>query len=73
MLSGIPVEVICEMDDTTRNRAIMERYKTLVTTHYKELGQDGQFDDCIKDVLEELCKDDYSDAEGELGANLDTD
>ena len=35
----------------------MERYKALVTTytHYKELGQDGQFDDCTKDVLEELC------------------
>ena len=46
----IPVEVICEMDDTPRNREIMERYKTLVTTHYKELGQDGQFDDCTKDV-----------------------
>ena len=24
------------MDDTPRNREIMERYKTLVTTHYKE-------------------------------------
>ena len=43
----------------------MERYKTLVTTHYKEPGQDGQFDDCTKDVLEELCEDDYSDAEEE--------
>ena len=57
------------MDDTPRNRAIMERYKTLVTTHYKEPGQDGQFDDCTKDVLE----DDYSDTEEELEANLDTD
>ena len=46
----------------------MERYKTLVTTHYKEPGQDGQFDDCTKDVLVELCDDDYSDAE--LGKNL---
>ena len=69
----IPVEVICEMDDTPKNRAIMERYKTLVTTHYKEPGQNGQFDDCTKDVLEELCEDDYSDAEEELEANLDTD
>ena len=51
----------------------MERYKTLVTTHYKEPGQDGQFDDCTKDVLEELCEDDYPDAEEELEANLDTD
>ncbi|CAH3135379.1 unnamed protein product [Porites lobata] len=55
------------------NRAIMERYKTLVTTHYKEPGQDGQFDDCTKEVLEELCEDDYSDADEELEANLDTD
>ena len=53
-------DVICEMDDTPRNRAIKERYKTLVTTHYKEPGQ-------------ELCEDDYSDAEEELEANLDTD
>ena len=51
----------------------MERYKTLVTTHYSEPGQDGQFDDCTKDVLEKLCEDDYSDAEEELEANLDTD
>lgn len=37
----IPVEVICEMDNTPSNRAIMERYKTLVTTHYKEPRQDA--------------------------------
>ena len=55
----IPVEVIREMDDTPKNRTIMERYKTLVTTHYKEPGQDGQFDNCTKDVLEELYNDDY--------------
>ena len=51
------------MDDTPRNAAIMERYNTLVTTHYREPGH----------VLEELCEDDYSDAEEELEANLDTD
>ena len=41
----------------------------------QELKQDGQFDDCTTDVLEQLCKDDYSDAEEELEANrnLDTD
>ena len=38
-----------------------------------EPGQDGQLDDYTKDVLEELCKDDYSDAEEEHEANLDTD
>ena len=59
--------------DTPRNKEIMGRYKTLVTTHYKEPGQDGQFDDCTIDVLEKLCEDDYSDAEEELEANLDTD
>ena len=48
------------MDDTARYRAIMERYKTLVTTHYEGPGQDGQFDDCTKDVLEKLYEDDYS-------------
>ena len=52
---------------------MMERYKTLVTTHQKEPGQEGQFDDFTKDVLEELCEDHYSDAEEELEANLDTD
>ena len=61
------------MVDTPRNGAIMGRYKTLVTTYYKEPGQDGQLDDSTKDVLEELCEDDYSDAEEELEANLDTD
>ena len=42
------------MKDTARNRAIMERYKTLVTTHWKEPGQDGKFDDCAKDALGSL-------------------
>ena len=59
--------------DAPRNRVILERCKTRVTTHYKKLGQDGQFDDCTKDVLEELCEDDYSDVDEELNANLDTD
>ena len=61
------------MSDTTRNRAIMERYKTLVPTNYKEPGQDGQFDYYVKDVLVELYGDKYSDAEEELEANLDSD
>ena len=65
--------MICKIGDTTRNRAIMERYKTLVTTNHKEPGQDCQFDYCTKDVLVELCGDNYSDAEEELEANLDSD
>ena len=43
----IPVEVIFEMDDTQRNRAIMERYRRLVTTHYKDPEQDGLYKECI--------------------------
>ena len=31
---AVPVEVICEVDDTPRNRVIMERYTALVTIHY---------------------------------------
>ena len=46
---------------------------TLIATQYKEPGQDGKFDDCTKDVLEELCEDDYSDAEEEFEPNVDTD
>ena len=55
----IPVahELIYQMDDTPKNREIMGRYKTLVTTHYKEPGQNCQFDNCTKGVLEELCGD----------------
>ena len=40
----------------------MEWYKTVIAAHYKEPGQDGQFDNCTKDVLEELWEGDYSDA-----------
>lgn len=43
----------------------MERNRTFVTAHGKETRQDGQFDDQTKDVLEEPCEDDNSDAEQE--------
>ena len=58
--------------DTPRNRAIMERYNTLVTTHYK--GPDRMVSlTTVQGMYKELCEDDYSDAEEELEANLDTD
>ena len=59
----IPVEVIVEMDATTRNRAILEKYKQIVIANYKEPGQDGKFDDCTKEVLKELMQDEDSDPE----------
>ena len=42
------------MDATTRNKAIINKYKQLNVANYKEPGQDGMFDNCIKDVLQEL-------------------
>ena len=58
----------------TKEQRNMGRYKILVTTDYKKPGQDGHYDDCTKkDVLEELCEDEYSNGEEELEANLDTD
>ena len=40
---GIPVEVIIEMDATTRNKSILDKCKELVTANnYKEPGQYGR-------------------------------
>ena len=45
----IPVQVTAEMDLTERNKAILEKYKQIVVSNYKEPGIDGHFDDCAKD------------------------
>ena len=37
---------------TTRNKAILDKCKELVTANYKEPGQDGMSDDCTRDVLQ---------------------
>ena len=50
----IPVQVTAEMDLTERNKAILEKYKQIVVTNYKEPGIDGHFDDCTKEVLKGL-------------------
>ena len=46
-----PVQVTAEMDLTERNKGILEKYKQIVVSNYKEPGIDGHFDDCTKEVL----------------------
>ena len=47
--------------------------KIQYTRNYTLQGAGTGWSICTKDVLQELCEDDYSDAEEELEANLDTD
>ena len=58
----IPVQVTAEMDLTERNNAILEKYKQIVVSNYKEPGIDGHFDDCTKEGLKWL-EDDDSDTD----------
>ena len=67
----IPVQVKAEMDLTARNKAILEKYKQIVVSNYKEPGMDGNFDDCTKQVLKEL-EDDDSDTDEEVQSNTDS-
>ena len=41
-----------EIEATSKNRLIIDKYKELV--NFKEPSQNGHFDDCTKDVLKEL-------------------
>ena len=67
----IPVQVTAEMDLTERNKAILEKYKQIVVSNYKEPGIDGHFDDCTKEVLKGL-EDDDSDTDEEVQSNTDS-
>ena len=44
------------MDATTRNKAMINKYKQLVVANYTEgaRGRNGVLDDCTKEVLQEL-------------------
>lgn len=53
------------MDAIARNKAILGKYNQIVTANYKEPSEDGMFDDCIKDVLEELQQEEDSDPDEE--------
>ena len=66
-----PVQVIAEMDLTERNKAILEKYKQIVLSNYKEPGIDGHFDYCTKEVLKGL-EDDDSDTDEEVQSNTDS-
>ena len=66
-----PVQVIAEMDLTERNKAILEKYKQIVLSNYKEPGIDGHFDYCRKEVLKGL-EDDDSDTDEEVQSNTDS-
>ena len=48
----IPGKVVVEIEATSKNRLIIDKYKELV--NFKEPSQNGHFDDCTKDVLKEL-------------------
>ena len=43
-----------EIEATSKNRLIIDKYKELVLGNNKEPSQNGHFDDCTKDVLKEL-------------------
>ena len=51
----IPITVIVEVDHSLQNKEILERYKGLVQSNYKE-PTNGNFDDCTKEVLAVLYK-----------------
>ena len=61
----IPVKVVIENEATTRNREIINKYKQLVVTSYKEPDRNGLFDDCTKDILQELQQEDDIDSDKE--------
>ena len=67
----IPAQVTAEMDLTKRNKAILEKYKQIVVSNYKEPGMDGNFDDCAKEVLKEPEYDD-SDRDEQVQSNTDS-
>ena len=39
------------MDLTERNKAILEKYKQIVVSNFKEPRNYGHFNDCTKEVL----------------------
>ena len=66
----IPVSVCIEIDFTSKNISVMERYKKLVNENYKE-PNNGNFDDCTKDILRDLLENSNSDEDEYIGFLLD--
>ena len=70
----IPVKVVIEMEATTRKREIINKSKQLVVTSYKEPDKNGLFDDCTKDIFQELQQEDDIDSDdGSSHAETDVD
>ena len=66
----IPVTVFIEIDSTSKNVSVLERYKKLVNKNYEE-PNNGSFDDCTKDILRDLLEDSNSDEDEQLDFLLD--
>ena len=64
----IPVTVSIEIDSTSKNVSVLERYNKL--ENYKE-PNNGNFDDCTKDILRDLLENSNSDEDEYLGFLLD--
>lgn len=45
------------MEDTTKNKETINKYKQLVAASCKEPNRSGEFDDCTNDMLQELQRD----------------
>ena len=60
---------------SSESQSNSNKKKSLEYREYRYMSFLGDLNrtDCTKDVLEELCEDDYSDAEEELEPNVDTD
>ena len=56
----IPVTVCIEINSTSKNVSVLERYKQLLNENYKE-PNNSNFDDRTKDILRDLLKDSNSD------------
>ena len=67
----ILVKVVIEMEATTRNREMLNKYKQLIVTSYKEPDRNGLFDGCTKDISKELQQEDDIDSDEE-SSNAET-
>ena len=66
----ILITVVIEMDATAMGRQILDRYKQLVMTKYKEPDLNGLFDDCTKDILKELQREEETSDSEEESSNV---
>ena len=65
LLNGleIPVKLIAEIDDSGKNKVIMNRLAELIAENYREPDVDGKFEDCTEEVIHDLTQQEESDDE----------